>query len=297
MASVSSRFRSALVVSLIAIGGGCTESSYRIDPTTEARAIETLRQGLEDEDFWPSIHAAAGLILAGHGEEVRPRLEARLLEETDDQRRCGLARELVRAGDLSKIQILADILSGEEDYAHVHAAESLYKIGQIGDSDAMNRAFHSMENDILRLMAAGALARLGSADALETIRTTYSTGGESAIRTGAWLLGRVGTKDDIPLLKSRLDDAPDELIRAYIHHSLAALGDTDGLQALAANLKSPNPAIRTYAAAFAQDAQAVSLVPGLIEMLDDPYPDARYRAAQTLLILNGPANAETELSE
>jgi len=125
----------------------------------------------------------------------------------------------------------------------------------------------------------------------------YATGDETAIRIAAWLLGRLGTADDIPLLKSRLNDAPDELIRAYIHHSLAALGDTDGLQALAANLKSDNSAIRTYAASFAQDAQAVSLVPGLIEMLDDPHPDARYRAAQSLLVLNGPPNPETESRE
>ncbi len=297
-----------LVVPLIVFASGCKgQSSYqnsqpsdegdsfRLDSATKARAIETLREGLEDEDFWPSIHAAEGLILAGYGDEVRSVLEARLLTETDDQRRSGLARELVRAGDSSKIQILADILAGDDDYAHVHAAEGLYKIGQIGDPDAMNRAFRSTENDVLRLMAAGALARLGSPEALEAIRTMFATGDGSSIRIGAWLLGRVGTEADIPLLKSRLDDAPDELVRAFIHHALAALGDADGLEALAANLKSQNPAIRTNAAAFAQDAQAVSLAPRLLEMLDDPHPDARYRAAQTLLVLNRQPSAEKEI--
>lgn len=297
MASVPSRFRSALVVSLIAISSDCTEHTFRLDVETEARALTTLREGLEDEDFWPSIHAAEGLILAGYGEVVRPRLEARLREETDDQRRCGLARELVRAGDSSKIQILADVLAGDDDYAHVHAAEGLYKIAEIGDRDTMLRAFASDENVSLHLMAAGALARVGEPGALEAIRASYSTGDESAIRIGAWLLGRIGTPDDILLLRSRLVTSTDTLVRAYIQHAMAALGDARGFEALAANLKSENPAIRTYAAAFAQDAQAVSLVPRLIEMLDDPHPDARYRAAKTLLILNGPVSAETESRE
>ncbi len=193
-------FLTALLVALIAISSGCTEHSPEFDAVTEARAIETLRQGLEDEDFWPSIHAAEGLILAGYGDEVRPRLEERLRDETDDQRRTGLARELVRAGDSSKIQILADLLAGEDDYAHVHAAEGLFKIAEIGDHDVMLRAFASDENVSLHLMAAGALARQGHPDALEAIRATYTTGDGNEMRIAAWLLGRVRILEPTPPL-------------------------------------------------------------------------------------------------
>ena len=296
MGCTSSKFLSALIVPLVAISSGCTEHTFPLDAETEVRALAVLREGLDDDGFWPSIHAAEGLILAGYADEVRPRLEAKLLEETDDQRRCGLARELVRAGDSSKIQVLADVLAGDDDYAHVHAAEGLYKVAEIGDRDAMLRAFAS-DNAVLHLMAAGALTRQGDPEALESIRTMYSAGDESALRIAAWLLGRVGTKDDIPLLNSRLDDAPDERARAYILHAMAALGDADGIKALAANLKSENLAIRTYAAAFAQDARAVSLIPRLIEMLDDPHPDARYRAAQTLLVLDKQASGPKKSRE
>ena len=37
---------------------------------TRARCLEVLREGLKSDDFWPSMHAAEGLTLGGHGEEV-----------------------------------------------------------------------------------------------------------------------------------------------------------------------------------------------------------------------------------
>ena len=178
-------------------------AQIKIDNAVERRCLKILRDGMRSEqsdEFWPSIHAAEGLILAGYGDEVRSPLEARLREETDDQRRCGIARELVRAGDSSKIQILADLLAGEDDYAHVHAAEGLFKIAEIGDHDVMLRAFASDENVSLHLMAAGALARQGHPDALEAIRATYTTGDGNEMRIAAWLLGRVRILEPTPPL-------------------------------------------------------------------------------------------------
>ena len=151
-----------LAVLLIVVTSGCTDHTFDLEATTKAQAVEILRQGLEDDEFWPSIHAAEGLILSGL---FRRRYDLcfwpNSQQETDDQRRCGLARELVRAGDAPKIQILADVLSGEDDYAHIHAAEGLYKIGEIGNAEAMMRAFESTDNNVLHLMAAGALTRQG----------------------------------------------------------------------------------------------------------------------------------------
>ena len=34
------------------------------------RCLKILRDGMRGEEFWPSIHAAEGLTLGGHGEEV-----------------------------------------------------------------------------------------------------------------------------------------------------------------------------------------------------------------------------------
>src|SRR5690242_10317620 len=74
-----------------------------LDEAARARCLAVLRAGLGSDEFWPAMHAAEALTLEGLGAEVRASLAARLPGETDDQRRCGLARELVRAGDLAPV--------------------------------------------------------------------------------------------------------------------------------------------------------------------------------------------------
>src|SRR5690554_4749321 len=70
-------------------------TSSSIPPASKSiheQCLTTLREGLRSEEFWPAMHAAEGLTLTGHGQEAIPVLRARLAEEQDDQRRCGLAR-------------------------------------------------------------------------------------------------------------------------------------------------------------------------------------------------------------
>lgn len=258
-------------------------NAFKLDHVVHDKAISILRQGINDKDFWPSLHAAEALTEAGLADEVKERLQIRLIGENDDSRRAGIARELVRAGDISKVEILAAILRKNDPSSRIGAAEGLYKISEIGDQNAMDRAFNSKDDVILHLMAAGALVKAGNKEALQAIRRTYATGDSDAIRIGSWLLGRLGNEDDIQLLRSRLKDTVDENIISYIHHSMAALGDPSALEILALNLSSPDASIRSYAAIFAQEANALSLAPRLIKMLDDPHLDARYRAAKTLL--------------
>ncbi len=256
---------------------------------TESRALAALREGLHAtgaDQFWISIHAAEGLTLAGRKDEVRAFLAPKLATERDAQHRCGIARELVRAGDRSGIAVLSEVLTSPDPHGHVHAAESLYKVHEVGDPEAMRRHFLAGDGIKLRLMAAAALARHGDLDAIAFIRRTLLEDDPDGIQIAAWVLGRIGNASDIEPLRSRLDDAPTPLIRAYLEHSLAALGDPDGLAALSRNLESDDPAIRTYAATFAGDARAAFTQPKLEKMLDDPNLDARVRAAQTLLQLS-----------
>ena len=95
--------------------------------------LEVLRAAMVGDEFWPAMHAAEALTLAGRADEVQQPLTTRLLTERDDRRRCGLARELVRSGDLAKVGMLLEILEKSDTYGHEHAAESLYKIGEVGD--------------------------------------------------------------------------------------------------------------------------------------------------------------------
>ena len=263
-----------------------------LDTATQERCLNILRAGLRSDEFWPSIHAAEGLTLGGRGEEVRKFLTPKVATEKDDQRRCGIARELVRAGDRLKANVMLKILAGKESHGHVHAAESLFKVSEIGDGVAMRGAFAQDENDKLKIMAAAALGRCGNPACMAYLRKTLKHPDPETARIAAWVLGRIGDVRDVAQLIGNVSTAPDPLTRAYYQHALAALGDLSGLAGLAKNLNDKDPAIRTYAATFAGDARAVFVADKLANLLDDENADVRFRAAQSLLILSRPANPD-----
>ena len=260
-----------------------------LSPEIHAKALGILREGLVISDpaqFWVTMHAAEGLTLGGYGEEIIPLLEPKLATERDGQRLCGIARELVRAGERQQVAVLTEVLKREDSYAHTHAAESLYKVVELGDEAVMRERFEKGGEIKLRLMAAGALARKGDEKALAYIRECRDGKDPDGLQISAWLLGILGDQSDIEPLRQRLDDAPTPLIRGYIVNALACLGDPEGLEQMTRDLDSEDPAIRTYAATFAGDAKAVSTQARLEAMLDDSFADARVRAAQTLLQLS-----------
>jgi len=276
---------SLLLLFLPSIATQAADPALQLDKATRDRCLAVLRAGLKGDEFWPSIHAAEGLTLGSYGREVRTYLEPKLKTEQDDQRRCGIARELVRAGDRKKAAVLLEILSSDDDHGHVHAAESLFKVNEIGDGHSIRLGLATTENLRLRLMAAAALGRAGSPAAMTVLRETLSDKDPDIARLAAWVLGRIGDDSDVPRLKQRLATCDDKLARAFIEHSLAALGDEAGRQALRNNLTSDDSAVRTYAAVFAGDAGMTDVAPQLKQMLNDPQPDAAIRAAQTLLWL------------
>ena len=264
-------------------------TSIELTPQQIERCRQILEEGLRSDEFWPSIHAAEGLSIGGFGETVRRHLEPKLSTKLDDQQRCGVSRELMRAGNRQRGKLMLDILAGKADFGHVHAAESLYKLEEIGDGVAMRKAFAQKKNLRLRVMAAAALARCGNPDAMKFLRTEVINHKDPEVyKLAAWILGRIGDGSDIALLKRHLKRCPDELTRAYFQNSLATLGDKAGLAALAKSLSSDDPAVRTYGATFAGDARAFGVKAALLRMLDDPHADARYRAAQSLLDLMRP---------
>lgn len=275
---------------LMPVVSSTAEDSKRItlDAATREKCLQVLRSGLRGEDFWPAIHAAEGLTLGGHGREVIEFLTPKVKTDSDDQHRCGLAREIARAGDRSTIRVMQDILARDNKYGHVHAAESLFKVFEIGDGPAMRRAFAQNDNMKLKLMAAGALARRGDAPALQTLRELLGTDDPTDRSIAAWVLGQIGDRSDIERLTKQMARCPDAISRANFEHALAIIGDEAGLKALERNLSSEDNAIRTYAATFAGDARAINTAPRLKVMLEDPFPDARIRAAQSLLVLAGP---------
>ena len=265
-----------------------------LDPATRGRCLAILREGFASSDFWPSMHAAEALTGEGFGEDVRRALSPRIIGEADAQRRCGLARETVRAGDLSAVRTLLDVLSSPDAYGHAHACESLYKVREIGDGVLLRRVMAEPENSLRSVMAAAALARWGNPQAFERLRAALGLEDETISRTAAWILARVGDGRDFPALRAGRDRFREPLTRAYFDHALAALGDATGRTALVANLTHDDPKVRVYAAEFVPDARAVEAEDALIRLLDDPTLDVRIRASQALLALARPAPPAAE---
>ena len=278
----------ALTVCLTAGPLATASAPLKLTPQDQARCVTILRDALKSDDFWPSMHAAEALTLAGHADEVRAALEPLVATETDDRHRCGLAREMVRAGDVSRLQVLLDVLAKDDPYGHVHAAESLYKVGRIGDGRQLRAALDRQDNPVLQIMAAAALARCGSPHAMPLVRRKLTDDDTTVSRIAGWVLARLGDPSDVAPLRDILQRAHDPLSQCFIEHALAALGDAEGQQALIRNLSSTDPAARTYAAVFAGEIGMHSAAELLTGLLDDPEEDVRIRAAQALLTLARP---------
>ena len=257
------------------------------------RCLGVLQRGLrgigdKPESFWPAIHAAEGLTLAGQGAEVVALLNARLPKEADHQRRCGLAREIVRTGRREPLDVLFNTLADEQSNGRIHAAESLYKVGELRDGKLLRSAFEEKADLRLQLMAAAALGRRGDEAALMRLRQMLGSEDREIRKICGWVLGLIGDASDVEPLKKTLAAETDELARAYFVNALACLGDASARMSLGKNLTSNDPAIRTYSAEFAGYSRAIEFRPQLIKMLDDDNVDTRVRAAQALIMLSQP---------
>lgn len=261
------------------------QSQAALDTATEARCLAILRAGLRSDEFWPAMHAAEALSLAGKGSEVLEALSGRAA--LDDQQQCGLAREAVRAGDRSKIHTLLEILVKPGSNGHTHAAESLFKVAEVGDGSGLRAAMAQSDDLKKKLMAAAALARGGHPAALDIVRPFTAHDDIEVRKSAVWILGQLGSSDDIPRLREAAK-TEDSLARAYGDHALACLGDEAGRQALIENLRSVIPAVRTYAAEFAGYCRAMEARPDLLKLLNDDTLDVRVRSAQSLIVLSLP---------
>jgi len=290
--------RTAILVGFLGLANGPvradgTAAGLGLEEETRGRCLAVLRGGLGSKEFWPGMHAAEALSLSGHGEEVRAAVTPRLPTESDEQRRCGLARELVRAGDLASTRILLNALEKADPYGHVHACESLFKVRQIGDGASLRGALARAEKPSLKIMAAAALARWGSPEALAVLREKATAEDGDTARIAAWVLARTGDRSDLALLRAGARRFDDPLTRAYFEHALAALGDAEGRAKLIRNLEHADPMVRVYAAEFAPEARAVEAKEALVRILDDPVLDVRIRAAEALLLLAGPDDSRS----
>ena len=260
-----------------------------LDEALRNRCVGILRAGFSSNEFWPSMHAAEALTQAGYGREVLAALKPKLEKEEDLQRRCGLAREMVRGGDRAYVRVLLETLTNKNPHGHIHACESLFKVNEIGDGAALRAAFEENGAPSKTIMAAASLARNGNLPALAALRKLVRDEKGEVSMIAAWALARLGDASDVPALRDGAARYSDPSVRAFFEHALAALGDPAGMTALIRNLSHQEAAVRIYAAEFAPDARAVDARDALVRLLDDDNLDAWIRGAQALLRLSKPA--------
>ena len=262
-----------------------------VDPKLISECMSILRSGLASDEFWPAMHAAEALTYADAGPEVINSLKNRLPDEQDDQRRCGLARELYRAGDHSQLRILFDVLGNPSSKGRTHAAESLYKIGQTDDKILLREAMNQSENIPLQIMAAAALVKAKDSAALDLIRRQLQSSDPTARNLSAWVIGRHGTKDDAIVVKAVLQKeaaatVKDEMSITFLAVSLASLGDSEGRAVLIRQLSSSNATARAMAAEFAGMSRTAEAMEKLRGLLKDSVLDVRIRSAQSIIALS-----------
>jgi len=247
--------------------------------------VDLLKENLLTADFWPAMHAAEALSSAGHQQFVIDAISPRLDSISDARQKCGLARELVRAGDRSKVEILLNILASPDPYGHVHACESLYKVQETGDGTLLRQAMQDQGAPVKALMAAAALAQAGDEDAFRFIRQEVQKPASGQSWVAAWILGKIGDQQDVTRLRTGLEMQLTEREQSYFQHALALLGDETGQAALRANFTSDDVVIRADAAYMAGDAGMKEAQTDLLKLLKDDHPDVAIRAAQGLLAL------------
>lgn len=294
--NVSTYLFPLFLICVISVNSVFSDDSTRtqpqpVDAQLISECMSILRGGLVSEEFWPAMHAAEALTYAGAGSEVIAALTSRLPDEQDDQRRCGLVRELYRAGDHSHLQILFDVLGNPSSKGRTHAAESLYKIGQTADKKLLREAMNQSESIPLQIMAAAALIKAKDSAAMDLVRRQLQSSDATARNLSAWVIGRHGNKDDAGPIKTALQKesvaAPkDEMSVTFLTVSLASLGDSEGHTALVSQLSSPNPTARAMAAEFAGLSRTTEALEKLKELLKDPALDVRIRSAQSILALS-----------
>lgn len=282
-----------LVTVMLSQAAGGPPVATPLDRTLRERCLKVLNDGLRSDEFWPAMHAAEALTLAGNGKEVLAVLTKRT--ETDDQKRCGLAREAVRAGDRARLPVLLEVLDKPHSNGHTHAAESLFKVAEVGDGTKLRAALAQDRDSRLKLMAAAALARCGHPTALDAVRKHLTHSDVEIRKVAVWVLGQLGTPADVEPIRANLKTETDALARAYCVHALALLGDASARKQLGQNLTSTNAAVKTYAAEFAGHCRAMECRDALAKLLDDPTLDVRIRAAQSLIALSLPATDPAEI--
>jgi HEAT repeat protein len=204
------------------------------------------------------------------------------LDTTDRRRRCNAAFVLAGLGDERGVRALIEELE-DAGIERRKTEDSPRMTGGIPTPESLAR--QQAVSD--RYFAALLLGELRAEEAVPAlIRATRDPA--IAVRDRAAMsLGEIGDPSAVPALREMLDHPPDQRISAG--YALAALGDPDGFEVLAAGLADSEWVRRRYAVWGLGKTADPRAVPILLPMLRDEHANVRVAAAQELGKIGDPS--------
>lgn len=263
--------------------------SYLLTGNVHQRCLDILRDGLQSDAFWPSIHAAEALIGINYGFEVKPLLLSRREEETDLRRIAGYARALITTGHERSLLDLQDILLSDDTEAKILAAEAMFRTRTIGDVTILEQAMEAQNNGRLRVFAAATLTATNINNELDVARDALRGDDPAARYIAADVIPMLSNAEvDLAVLLGTKDIANSDFEALYFVRALAVLGVESATEELITYLEHPDPTIRSRAAFAIAEAWIIDATDQLESLLDDESIAVRVRAAQALLTLSNP---------
>ena len=274
------------------ISNEAKEQQFSDDIKQECIAI--LKDGNKSDKFSISMHASEALSTAGYQDLVRTNLLPKLALEKDGRKRCILARELFRAGDSSAINILEAILQEQDTYAHIHAIESFYKIGQVSSSDVLEHDMEQNQDIKLKTWACAPLARQGRKDALGILRNLVYNQDELSKSLSGYFLGQLGNKTEIEQIRRNYRNSKEPIYAFFNISALIYLGEEDIYSEFEKFLQHDDATIRALAANTIAETRLEKYNHLLLKNLEDTNLDVRVRSADAILRVVGPSDSLVE---
>lgn len=232
------------------------------------------------------MHAAEALSDLGRGQEVIRELEADFSHVPNVTHRVGLAREWVRAGDDSKVRVLVAELADLNSAGRIHAAESLWKLGRVGDEQVLIQAARHSDNLSLRIYASAAYLRSSDEPAreIDTIVDGLMDSHSIDCVRAAFVLGRIDYPEAAEVLRKHIDPlSKDSLEYAF---GLMSIGLQSGFLSAGDVMLLAEHEIPGVRAQFAHILPELLIPSGdlvLQKLLFDEDLDVRIRASHTVL--------------
>ena len=271
----------ALVTVMTTLIGGCAQTN---NAALRGKCISVCKEAFDvgtDDDFWARMHAAEALTAADQTQWVKNKLRQMLKHGWNAQHMCGLCREMVRAGADEYEQPMVSVLMRPEYGGATHAAESLFKVGKLGQRDLMEKAAAG-KDPVLGMMACAALVRAGDRDKLQRRREGLTSAVERERGVACWVLGQIGEDSDIPGIRQASADWTGEA-KVSARVALARLGDPQCRERIFDLLKDGEEKHLTAVCEALAAMKLKAARPHLIPLLDDARLDVRVRAAHALI--------------